>query len=630
MEGNTTPHTPSYVVIAFDATKDHNEREFRTIINHIRVRGDILRGGDTLLMLGVLHRVTHPSKHSYLSSYRPINDDFDVCVLSILIYTLSDKAIVMAYRFLLNLLVGYQSKPCPESFGTSLRAMEEELSNKVDSYVNLLHQSAEEECEEQGVSIEVKITAGVPIKNVVLQEVVASKPAWVVLDRHLRRDLKLYLKQIPCKVALVQDSLNVDVLRNHTISEPDIGDQKVYMSKHKSVPPSNFHFTENIDPSETSSRRYSLSTSYLESSKSDLFTPSSTLKSEEHNFLSDFGPSSKLEISDTYTKGGSMLFDTPNIIQKQQRYGFRNKSTGSPLLCVACGLRTELYIEYSKAFTYTEIQQATEDFSKKNLLGEGGYGHVYKGKLKDGQLIAAKVRKQESTQGFAEFNSEVSVLSFARHKNIVMLLGYCCKENLNILVYEYICYKSLYWHLFENTENVLDWHQRRAIAIGTAKGLRFLHEECRGGPIIHRDMRPGNILLTHDLVPMLGDFGLARWKINDETLQTKVLGTLGYLAPEYAENGFVSVRTDVYAFGIVLLQLISGRKVIDYKSEGQQVSLRQWAEPLIEKLALHELIDPRIEESYDTYQLYLMAKTAYLCVQMNPEMRPSMAEVMTL
>ena len=101
-------------------------------------------------------------------------------------------------------------------------------------------------------------------------------------------------------------------------------------------------------------------------------------------------------------------------------------------------------------FTYSEIQQATDDFSKKNLIGEGGYGHVYKGKLKDGQMIAAKVRKQESTQGFTEFNSEVSVLSFARHKNIVMLLGYCCKENLNILVYEYICNKSLDWHLFGN------------------------------------------------------------------------------------------------------------------------------------------------------------------------------------
>lgn len=116
-----------------------------------------------------------------------------------------------------------------------------------------------------------------------------------------------------------------------------------------------------------------------------------------------------------------------------------------PVLCIACGMTTELD---SKRYNYTEIQLATNDFSSDNLLGEGGYGRVYKGRLKDGQLIAAKVRKEASTQGFPEFHSEVYVLSFARHKNIVMLLGYCCKENLNILVYEYICNKSLEWHLF--------------------------------------------------------------------------------------------------------------------------------------------------------------------------------------
>lgn len=116
-----------------------------------------------------------------------------------------------------------------------------------------------------------------------------------------------------------------------------------------------------------------------------------------------------------------------------------------PALCIACGLKTEIN---SMRYSYPEIQQATDDFSSNNLLGEGGYGLVYKGQLKDGQLIAAKVRKEASTQGFAEFQSEVYILSFARHKNIVMLLGYCCKENLNILVYEYICNKSLHWHLF--------------------------------------------------------------------------------------------------------------------------------------------------------------------------------------
>lgn len=136
------------------------------------------------------------------------------------------------------------------------------------------------------------------------------------------------------------------------------------------------------------------------------------------------------------------------VIQKQFKSIFRKRSSEAPVLCAACGMKTILYIKESMKFSFSELQLATDDFSKENLLGEGGYGHVYKGELKDGQIIAAKVRKEASMQGFAEFHSEVFVLSFARHKNIVMLLGYCCKENFNILVYEYICNKSLEWHLF--------------------------------------------------------------------------------------------------------------------------------------------------------------------------------------
>lgn len=139
---------------------------------------------------------------------------------------------------------------------------------------------------------------------------------------------------------------------------------------------------------------------------------------------------------------------TSHIGQKQNKFGFLPRSSGAPILCAGCGARTELSIKESMRLTYSEIQLATNDFSKVNLIGEGGFGHVYKGVLKDGQQIAAKVRKEESSQGFSEFHSEVYVLSFARHKNIVMLLGYCCKENKNILIYEYICNKSLHWHLF--------------------------------------------------------------------------------------------------------------------------------------------------------------------------------------
>jgi predicted Ser/Thr protein kinase len=132
----------------------------------------------------------------------------------------------------------------------------------------------------------------------------------------------------------------------------------------------------------------------------------------------------------------------------QRKNVFHQGSLDTPILCAACGTRTDLYLKDSMRFSFSQIQLATNEFSEKNLLGEGGYGHVYMGELKDGQLIAAKVRKEESQQGFAEFHSEVYVLNFARHKNIVMLLGYCCKESQNILVYEYICNKSLDWHLF--------------------------------------------------------------------------------------------------------------------------------------------------------------------------------------
>lgn len=143
-----------------------------------------------------------------------------------------------------------------------------------------------------------------------------------------------------------------------------------------------------------------------------------------------------------------MKHPIPPVFQKERRPPSSWRSSNTPFLCIACGAKTELYIKDSMRFSFSEIQLATEDFSKDNLLGEGGYGHVYKGRLKDGQVIAAKVRKEASTQGFSEFHSEVYVLSFARHKNIVMLLGYCCKENVNILVYEYICNNSLEWHLF--------------------------------------------------------------------------------------------------------------------------------------------------------------------------------------
>ncbi|CAO2196718.1 unnamed protein product [Urochloa humidicola] len=296
-----------------------------------------------------------------------------------------------------------------------------------------------------------------------------------------------------------------------------------------------------------------------------------------------------------------------------------------PILCFGCMLNSAIYInEYE--FPFSEIQAATSDFSKENLLGEGGFGHVYKGQLNNGQHIAAKLRKEASFEGYTEFFTELQVFRFARHRNIVGLLGYCYEETNNILVYEYIRNKSLEWHLFDQSASLLEWNKRHAIAIGIAKGLRFLHEEVRAGPIIHMDLHPSNVLLTHDFVPMLGDFGFAKWKACKDSVKTMIMGEPGYLAPEYLEYGMASVRKDVFAFGVLLFQLISGRKVLD-EHGGQCTHILQWAEPLVETLALNELVDDRIKDAYDTYGLYHLAKAAYLCVRANPEQRPSMGEV---
>ncbi|CAJ1971963.1 unnamed protein product [Sphenostylis stenocarpa] len=502
---------PSYVVVACDATKDRNEHEIKLVVDHLQSRSGIISASNSFLVLGALHKVPHP--------------------------------------------MGYQTLACPESFaGTNIRAMEEEVNRKIATYKSVLLRSNEER-ENKGVRIEVKVTAGFPIRQ---------------------RDLRFYRNKITCKIALVKDDFSVDIWRSHHIDETYVAEQKLIYSFSKCVSLSDFHSVDHEDQSVTVCKTYPLS---ITSDSSKINTKHSNAnKAAEHNISPYFGS-----------------FSDP------------------PILCAGCGTHTALYTNELKRFSYSEIQLATNDFSKDNVLGEGGYGHVYKGILKDGQQIAAKVRKEQSKQGSSEFNSEVYVLNFARHKNIVMLLGYCFKERLDILVYEYICNMSLDWHLFDENAPVLEWHQRYAIAIGTAKGLRFLHEECRGGPIIHRD---------------LGDFGLAKWKTSDKILQTRIMGTLGYLAPEYAEDGIVSVAADVYAYGIILLQLITGRKATS--SPEQNLSLRQWAEAKIEKLAFHELIDSRIAHSYNSNDLYMMAKVAYYCVQRNHEKRPSIAEVVRL
>ncbi|PUZ53655.1 hypothetical protein GQ55_5G068600 [Panicum hallii var. hallii] len=169
-------------------------------------------------------------------------------------------------------------------------------------------------------------------------------------------------------------------------------------------------------------------------------------------------------------QGSLALADTGECIEANMTQQY--DTSERPVLCFDCGLKSVIYIKEYIKFPFSEIQSATFDFSKEYLLGEGGFGHVYKGQLNNGELIAAKLRKEASLEGYTKFVTDVQVLSFAWHRNIVGLLGYCCEETYNILVYEYICNNSLEWHLFDQSASLLEWHKRHAIAIGIAKGLR--------------------------------------------------------------------------------------------------------------------------------------------------------------
>ncbi|MCO5562149.1 hypothetical protein L7F22_015775 [Adiantum nelumboides] len=304
----------------------------------------------------------------------------------------------------------------------------------------------------------------------------------------------------------------------------------------------------------------------------------------------------------------------------------------APPLCSVCKLRSMELGRTPRVYDWLELKVATNDFASENLIAEGGFSFVYRGTLPEGQTVAIKKLKTTMLQNDLQFATEVEALSCAQHRNLVRLLGYGVGgSNDRLLVYEYVCNGSLDQHLSGHNRGVLQWSARFKIAIGAARGLRYLHEECRVGCIVHRDMRPNNILLTHDFVAMVGDFGLAKMNTTaDAAIETQVVGALGFLAPEYVECGKVTSKTDVYSFGIVLLELISGRKAIDLQRSKGEISLVEWARQKLHHHRIHELVDQRIAESLDVLQLDMMVKAATICIKRDPQARPGMSQVLRI
>jgi len=285
-----------------------------------------------------------------------------------------------------------------------------------------------------------------------------------------------------------------------------------------------------------------------------------------------------------------------------------------------------------KIFSYADMKTATGDFAIENKLGEGGYGAVYKGILSDGEMVAVKQLSSESRQGKHEFINEVAVISAVQHRNLVKLHGCCLEADDRLLVYEYLENKSLDKALLGNKKShiQLDWPTRYNICIGTARGLTYLHEEA-STRIIHRDIKAANILLDDSLNPKIADFGLARLYDEEKThISTRVAGTIGYLSPEYAMRGHLTEKADVFSFGVVALELVSGRSNTDTSLPENKVYLLDWTWHLYEKGRPLELMDPDIESTCSKEEVIRVIEVALLCTQALPTMRPSMSRVVAM
>ncbi|XP_021754451.1 probable serine/threonine-protein kinase PBL21 isoform X2 [Chenopodium quinoa] len=285
----------------------------------------------------------------------------------------------------------------------------------------------------------------------------------------------------------------------------------------------------------------------------------------------------------------------------------------------------------AQSFSFRDLVVATKNFRESNLIGEGGFGKVYKGRLDNGQLIAAKRLTLDSLQGNQEFIIEVLMLSLLHHENLVTLIGYCAEGDQRILVYEYMPKGSLADHLFdlESDKDALDWNARVKIAAGAARGLEYLHCVAKP-PVIYRDLKSANILLDNEFNPKLSDFGLAKLgPMDDNThVSTRVMGTFGYCAPEYAMTGKLTLKSDIFSFGVVLLEIVTGRKAFDItKMHGHQ-SLVVWSRPYLKDRRKYiEIVDPRLRGKFPTRSARHLIAVTSMCLNDEPNLRPCMSDI---
>ncbi|XP_076905153.1 serine/threonine-protein kinase PBS1-like [Bidens hawaiensis] len=311
--------------------------------------------------------------------------------------------------------------------------------------------------------------------------------------------------------------------------------------------------------------------------------------------------------------------DSQTKLNKQESRTQQAQTSPSKSLKINVPANTN--INKQRIFSYQELVKATDNFKSDRYLGEGGFGEV---------LPRLKKLNRDGLQGHKEFIVEITMLSLVCHPNIVNLIGYCSENDNLLLVYEFMPLGSLEEHLHDRKPYMkpLDWNTRIKIALGTAKGLKYLHHNCEP-PIIYRDMKSANILLGEGYHPKISDLGLAKFgPLGDKSyVSTRVMGTMGYCAPEYGFTGHLTIKSDTYSFGVVLLELVTGRQALDKTTEGGQY-LIEWAEPmLVNKRRYVKLADPKMKGEFMHKTLQKTVQVALMCMDDDLEKRPDMSEV---
>ncbi|XP_017971522.1 PREDICTED: BRASSINOSTEROID INSENSITIVE 1-associated receptor kinase 1 [Theobroma cacao] len=329
--------------------------------------------------------------------------------------------------------------------------------------------------------------------------------------------------------------------------------------------------------------------------------------------------------------GAALLFAAPAIVLAW----WRRRKPQDHFFDVPAEEDPEVHLGQLKRFSLRELQVATDNFSNKSILGRGGFGKVYKGRLADGSLVAVKRLKEERTQGGElQFQTEVEMISMAVHRNLLRLRGFCMTPTERLLVYPYMVNGSVASCLRERLESQapLDWAIRKRIALGAARGLSYLHDHC-DPKIIHRDVKAANILLDEEFEAVVGDFGLAKlMDYKDTHVTTAVRGTIGHIAPEYLSTGKSSEKTDVFGYGVMLLELITGQRAFDLArlANDDDVMLLDWVKGLLKDRRLETLVDADLQGNYIDEEVEQLIQVALLCTQGSPMERPKMSEVVRM